>query len=722
MTYSGSYFAGYVPPGIEPGSVLADRYRVITVLGQGGFGRTYLASDSNRFNEQCVLKEFAPQVQHPDHLQKAQDLFGREAGVLYRLNHSQIPCFRELLQTRHQNRDYLLLVQDFVNGQTYRDLLTARQRQGAAFGEGEIIQLLQQLLPVLAYIHANGVIHRDISPDNLMRRETDGLPILIDFGGVKQAAASVLSEFSQTVPQTTESTRLGKAGYAPAEQLQQGLVYPHSDLYALGVTVLVLLTGQEPQTLINPHTLEWQWRSWVQVSQPLAAVLDRLLAYRPSDRFPSATAVLLTLNGAAPPGMPQDTPTSLPSNQGYVIPPYPITNATIAVGGTPSPSTGYPSTGYPSTSYPTGESRRPVTPPSTKPQAWDTTTIVAFLLFIAIVLGGAWGLRGVLFSQKLEPTPSSTPTPLNPSPPPPTIAPEDWPRDASLLQKAGQEGIPTNFFQDLVDDRFYKTYGNQSLTTADADAKNREIWIGLGEEWLNQLKLLPKEWRSSLGRYQDSDYGTWVDQVQGNGLGESALVDLVDNEFLRWFPNLSVEEVNNSLPLSQLWFSLAALTTEDIASGKALQEFRIDPNSYNGRVEAKLLPRKGVAYVGTFQAGDTVRATLDGKAGAFQWSIYSPTGEVIRKSTQYNWEGQIPETGIYQFVILGSDREAPFTLDIIAEPTVKPTPEATPVPDPTPSPEGFDPIAPPSPEAEENRPDQPERPDQRGGKDQKKEI
>jgi serine/threonine-protein kinase len=702
MTYSGSYFAGYVPPGIEPGSVLADRYRVITVLGQGGFGRTYLASDNNRFNEQCVLKEFAPQVQHPDHLQKAQDLFEREAGVLYRLNHSQIPCFRELLRTRHQDRDYLLLVQDFVKGQTYRDLLTARQRQGAAFGEGEIIQLLQQLLPVLAYIHANGVIHRDISPDNLMRRESDGLPILIDFGGVKQAAASVLSEFSQSAPQATESTRLGKAGYAPAEQLQQGLVYPHSDLYALGVTVLVLLTGQEPQTLINPHTLEWQWRSWVQVSQPLAAVLDRLLAYRPSDRFPSATAVLLTLNGAATPGIDS---TALPSNQGYVIPPYPLTNATVAIGGV-----------NPATGYPTSESRLPVTPPSTKPQALDTGTIVAFLLFMAIALGGFWGLRGVLFSQEPEPTPSSTPTPINPTPTP-TIAAQAWPRDASLLQKATKEGIPANFFQALVDDRFYATYGNQSLTTAEADAKNREIWIGLGQDWLNQLRPLPKEWRSSLGRYQDTDYGTWVNQVQGKGLGKSALVDLVDNTFFRWFPNLSEEEVNNSPPLLQLWFSLAALTTDDIASGKVLQQFSIDPNSYNGRIEDKISPRQGVAYVGTFQAGDTVRANLDVEDGAFQWSIYSPKGEVIRKSTQYNWEGTIAETGAYQFVVLGGDREAQFSLDIIAEPIVKPTPEATPTPDST-DPGKFESIEPSSTEQAEPEDNE----DQKNGKDKKKEA
>ena len=142
MTYSGSFSAGYTPPEIQPGVVLANRYRVMNTLGQGGFGRTYLASDNNRFNELCVLKEFAPQVQTPEYLQKAQDLFEREAGVLYRLEHAQVPRFRELLQTHHNDRDYLLLVQDYVKGQTYRDLLSARQRQGITFSEAEVTQIL----------------------------------------------------------------------------------------------------------------------------------------------------------------------------------------------------------------------------------------------------------------------------------------------------------------------------------------------------------------------------------------------------------------------------------------------------------------------------------------------------------------------------------------------------------------------------------------------------
>ncbi|MBE9126351.1 protein kinase, partial [Coleofasciculus sp. LEGE 07081] len=173
---------------LHSGITLGDRYRIVRELGHGGFGRTYLAEDLNRFNEPCVLKEFAPQVQGTYALQKAEELFEREAGILYKLEHPQIPQFRELLRVKQENEGRLFLIQEFVAGQTYYALLEARKSQGLRFNETEVTQLLRQILPILRYIHSLGVIHRDISPDNLMMRSTDGLPVLIDFGGVKQVA------------------------------------------------------------------------------------------------------------------------------------------------------------------------------------------------------------------------------------------------------------------------------------------------------------------------------------------------------------------------------------------------------------------------------------------------------------------------------------------------------------------------------------------------------
>ena len=277
------------------GDILNSRYRILHQLGHGGFGRTYLAEDINRFNERCVLKEFAPQLQGSFALEKAQELFEREAGVLYRLQHPQIPRFRELFRYKHQGKGRLLLVQDYVEGQTYHTLINNRSQQGIKFSEAEISQLLWQLLPVLEYIHSLGVIHRDISPDNLILRSSDGMAVLIDFGSIKEVANKAQSQLMQTISNTKTlsliGTVLGKSGYAPPEQMERGIVGAHSDLYALAATAMVLLTGKEPQQLIDPNSYRWNWQEEVTLSPKLEWVLTKMLAPIPCERFDSATEV-----------------------------------------------------------------------------------------------------------------------------------------------------------------------------------------------------------------------------------------------------------------------------------------------------------------------------------------------------------------------------------------------------------------------------------------------
>ncbi len=267
---------------LTAGSTLEKRYRILRELGRGGFGRTYLAEDTNRYNEHCVLKEFSPVVHSP----KAVELFDRESSMLYNLQHPQIPRFRELLRTDIGGNQALFLVQDYIKGQTYEEILISRQQQGKNFSEAEVTQLLFQLLPVLEYIHSKNLIHRDISPDNIIQHDADKLPFLIDFGSVKQIAASALFQ-----SKGQSDTAIGKQGYSPIEQMRQGKVSPASDLYALAVTALVLLTGKKPQKLYDVNQKSWDWRSHITVSQNLGTVLDKMLADRAGDRYQSAKEV-----------------------------------------------------------------------------------------------------------------------------------------------------------------------------------------------------------------------------------------------------------------------------------------------------------------------------------------------------------------------------------------------------------------------------------------------
>lgn len=386
----GSQILTPVSNALTAGILLGDRYRISKEIGQGGFGRTYLCEDVNRFNEPCVLKEFAPQVQGTALLTKAQQLFEREAGVMYRLQHPQIPMFREMFRVNRGGVGQLFLVQDYVAGDNYQQLLRRKLKQRQTFTEVEIVEFLTQILPVLGYIHSLGVIHRDISPDNLIKRQSDGLPVLIDFGGVKQVAVNAASQYmsGNNVPNDVH-TRLGKVGYAPNEQIQRGVVFPHSDLYALAATTLVLLTGKEPPDLIDPLNFSWKWREYANLSPNLASILDRMLQLRPNDRFPSAQDILTALKAnklANQPPVPPK-PLSVPPQQPQTIDPKTLAPTVVS-----------------------NPKQQPVPPTLTTPKKSSLMQIVGetWLAIAAIVGAVALGwLVAMLLSKRSEPVRSS---------------------------------------------------------------------------------------------------------------------------------------------------------------------------------------------------------------------------------------------------------------------------------------------------------------------------
>lgn len=273
-------------PPFPQGFVLKGRYAIRSTIGQGGMGRTYLAQDLERFNETCVLKEFIPPQDSLEVSEKAKELFRREASVLYQIRHPQVPEFRATFESEGR----LLLVQDYVEGKNYRSLLLDRLKSGQTFSENEVFALLQMLLPVLSYLHNHNIIHRDISPENLMLRSLDNLPVLIDFGVVQETNAKLSSQMG--IP---SSTVAGKAGYAPPEQLQSGNAYANSDLYALAVTSIVLMTGREPSELFDSINLAWNWQQYANVNPAFARVINQMLSYKPTNRYRSADEVMQAL-------------------------------------------------------------------------------------------------------------------------------------------------------------------------------------------------------------------------------------------------------------------------------------------------------------------------------------------------------------------------------------------------------------------------------------------
>jgi serine/threonine protein kinase len=277
------------------GMLIANRYLLNRVLGQGGFGRTYLAYDQHCFNKFCVLKEFLPDSIATSCLQKSRDLFEREARILYQISHYQIPKFLACFEDNKR----LFLVQEYVDGKNYSNILRERLvKTGQAFNETEIIQWLQHLLPVLDYIHQHGIIHRDISPDNIIFDSEKNLPVLIDFGVGKQgveASGNMATNSEQAY--INYKSMVGKVGYAPHEQIRMGHCSPSSDIYALGVTAIVLLTGKAPHELLDRYSLEWLWQHYKPVNPDLTQILNKMLADKPRERYQSALEVLSALGG-----------------------------------------------------------------------------------------------------------------------------------------------------------------------------------------------------------------------------------------------------------------------------------------------------------------------------------------------------------------------------------------------------------------------------------------
>ncbi|MDB9303856.1 bifunctional serine/threonine-protein kinase/formylglycine-generating enzyme family protein [Nodularia spumigena CS-591/12] len=281
------------------GTILRQRYKIIYILGSGGFGDTYLAEDIDLPNHpKCVVKHLKPNSD-PAVLEIVRRLFDSEAKVLYRLGNDSDQIPRLFAHFEEQGEFYL--VQEFVDGED----LSKEISPGKRLSEKEVTKLLQEILEVLAVVHKKNIIHRDIKPANLMRRRQDRKIVLIDFGAVKEINTIMVN----TQGQTSVSVIVGTNGYMPSEQAA-GQPKLCSDVYAVGMLGISALTGREPHELPkDPTDGEVIWRNLANVSDKLALVLDKMVIYHFRDRYFSALEALQALQQLQPP--PQIAPTQL---------------------------------------------------------------------------------------------------------------------------------------------------------------------------------------------------------------------------------------------------------------------------------------------------------------------------------------------------------------------------------------------------------------------------
>ncbi|MBW4654968.1 MAG: protein kinase [Kaiparowitsia implicata GSE-PSE-MK54-09C] len=649
--------------------LLEQRYQILRQLGAGGFGRTYLAEDLTRFQERCVLKEFAPQVREEPALQKAEELFEREAGALYQLQHPQIPRFRELFRTTFEQQPRLFLVQDYVEGPTYQQLLNERQETGQVFAEVEVVQMMAHLLPVLEYIHSRGVIHRDISPDNLILRAADHLPVLIDFGGIKVIAAAAKS--GAPPAEVAYLTRVGKVGYAPDEQLQDGRVFPHSDLYALAMTALALLTGRDPADLAS------NWQASITVSPEFQRILQRMLSNHALARYQSATEVLRSLQHldtyrTVPPIASPHSPASA-----YAKSP-PQTDVTQAVARSPMapPPSQMGTVAYPAAAVTPASSAKPA-----KPRG-DGSGILTLLL-VALVLGsvgtGAWLTRDWWLpaaEDRVEEQPSTP------------YSPEEQARKENIRVRREQLGVPSPFLVRLTDSTFHRQHpelGGRSLSLGPEDATWREMWDAIAVEWLDLFEQhLSAESRRRLGGFTTSDRQGWRSEVNQLNVSSRALNDLADGRFFYLFPEWRGEEFID-LPIGQVWQAIALDQLRALQSGDRLEQVQIPQSEFSTAVNGTLPPGAGKVYIAELSQGQLFRLNVQAPPQSTLLSLYLPVPTqdrpvLLEDSPETQWSRELPQSGFYEVVVVSNvDTPIEYTVNLAADQvTTTPAPESPP--------------------------------------------
>jgi serine/threonine-protein kinase len=628
---------------IPQGAVLRDRYIIRKVIGQGGMGRTYIAEDTERFNEICVLKEFIPPSQAPDIASKAKELFLREASILYQIRHPQVPEFRATFEAEGR----LFLVQDYVEGRSYRELLAERRRGGQPFTEAEVVTLLKQVLPILLYLHDREIIHRDISPENLMLRSTDRKPVLIDFGVVKEAATQLQSQLG--LPQSTVA---GKPGYAPPEQLQTGHAYASSDLYALAVTVVVLLTGKEPQDLFDRDNLTWQWQRVAPVSAEFAKILNRMLNYKPAQRFSSAEEVLDALEGA------------------------PLSEIkTVAVGRQPTSEVlaGLSEkTVYAPSSPRTPRPKKPKSPVS--PPSGQGGGINIFLGALLVLISGiaSWAIASVIF-ERAKPTPTPKAVENNSSPATPTNTPTSTPREPSLTNVNKSLNF-TDPNRAAVND---KVAAGQSITYRFSAKKGQKMTASLTGSGL-QMTLNFEDQKPIDSRSSNIQVGYWQGKLPASGayfVVVKTTQGIPESNF-----NLEVQLEDAPTPSPTPTPTATAIPTPT-----ETPTAQPTPNSSNPDSKPQVISRNVEFPPGTFvtSVNDSVGpdrviryrvGVLDGQTfgvrvaeGNVRVEIFDPNGNQIGDISG-GGQQQIPDARAGNYKIrVTSDTESSFRLDVLAK-------------------------------------------------------
>jgi eukaryotic-like serine/threonine-protein kinase len=315
-----------MPTPLKSGEVLRSRYKITSIIGHGGMGSIYLADDIRLEGRQCALKEVEHDRTLPtDMLRQARDQFLREATVLARLDHPNLPKVSDFFSIG--GRDYLVM--DFVPGKDLRSLMNEARQRNIFLPERDVLAWASQLADALTYLHSQKppILHRDIKPSNL-KLTPSGLLKLVDFGLVKILASD---EMTITILQGR-----GTALYTPLEQYggDAGHTDARSDIYAFGTTLYHLLTNRAPvearERFLHPDSLVLPRQINPEISPRTERAILWAISLHPDDRPQDVEAFRQSLLGNWTPPLRVSNSLPTPSLADLLSSPVELTLALVA--------------------------------------------------------------------------------------------------------------------------------------------------------------------------------------------------------------------------------------------------------------------------------------------------------------------------------------------------------------------------------------------------------
>ena len=518
------------------GSVLAERYRIDQQLASGqavdGF-----APQGSLWRGADLLASEAPvalrQLQAPDAQQRFRQIWPAMQAVL----HPQIPRFGGLLD----EGESLWLVREWQLGTPLDQIQQQRAERQLVFGAGEVLLLLRQLLPALAVLHANGLVHGDLNPSNLLRRDQDGLPVLLDFGLLQRLGDLPIAGAS--------------AGFAPQAQGRREPAAAWMDLHALGVTALVLLTGRRPEQLLAADAGAWVIPDGLALEGPFLAALRRLLSESPGERFEKATEALQALRAVV---MPESIgPIARAERTLVLAPAAPVPPASSPASAAVEPDLPSVAPQPPPRLRPTEQEKRQ----AAEGRLWP---VVGALLGSALVgTGIGWFVltRGV--------TPGSAPQTdreLSGQSPRTSLPPAEVDQRQQLLSRLRALQVDRSWFLSLVDASLLARYPERNgRLPGDGleDAPLRRVWNELAEEWLARVEQLPPALRGRLGRLNEADWRKQRDLLTQQGVDGRVVEQLVTASAQPLLPGVAMG-AKPPEPYRQLWFAAAMRSLDDV--------------------------------------------------------------------------------------------------------------------------------------------------------------